>query len=324
MAHPSLEFVSDELLFRDVSRLAKREDPAALAIVKLLADRRGLLSSAHARGACRRSILDWLGRSGLRALVFHETIEAARASHEYLTTEARVQASLDHSELSRDDREAAMHNFRVGRAQVLVAVKAVDEGVDVPDASVAVIAAGSRTRRQRIQRVGRVLRPVEGKQALILTILVRNTPEEAAVGGRDEALFGANRVRHHRWPGTPVSDAIRDGASTYAPDQPDYSVEDLLTLLELGLWEPGKGMVARNRRMGGGYSAREVQFSPNAWHRVDEVRAGIGVPPDDFDRLRREIRHVFQVGLDPRNAADPSVMHGSEIEAVRRRWSRRT
>lgn len=68
-----------------------------------------------------------------------------------------------------------------------------------PDAGVAVIASGVPFSATSIQRLGRVLRPAEGKDALILTIRVRNTPEEAAVGGRDNARLGRHRVRHHRW-----------------------------------------------------------------------------------------------------------------------------
>lgn len=254
--------------------------------------------------------------------MFHERIDSAENSHAYLVSRAGVSAAIDHSKLHRDDREAAMRRFRTKQIQVLVAVTALDEGVDVPDAGVAVIAAGSRSRRQRIQRLGRVLRPAEGKEALVLTILVRNTPEEAAVGGRDNALLGRHRVRHHRWPGVPVADAVADRATTYSPEEPEYSVEDLLTLLDLGLWEPGKGSVNRmpaaSRRSSGGYSARAATFSANAWYPVTDVSGEIGIPEEDFERIRRQIRQAFRGGLDPTKAADLSLIHGSEIDAVRR------
>lgn len=318
--YPELQDIPDELLLRKVTMLADHEDPLALRIVKLLSDRRALLCSARARLACQEAILKWLAGNGKRALVFHETITSATASYEFLTRALAVRTGLDHSGLHKDVRAAAMEGFRKERHQVLVAVRALDEGVDVPDASVAVIAAGSRSRRQRIQRFGRVLRPAAGKRALLLTVLVRNTPEETAVGGRDSSLIGGDRVRHHRWPGVPVEHAVA-AKSSYHPDEPAYSVEDLLTLLELGLWEPGKAVIDRRaQEPSGGYGTLEVRFSPNAWYPVEDVRVGIGMPQHEFDRIRKEIRRAYRRSLDTDKANNPSVIHGSEIDAVRREW----
>jgi hypothetical protein len=74
---------------------------------------------------------------------------------------------------------------------------------------------------------------------------------------------------------------------------------ELLTLSEMGLWEPGK-MVANSNNVSarlGGYSARETTFSPNAWHSVDAVLDGIGMPRDQFDRIRPGIRRIYSHGL---------------------------
>lgn len=329
-AYPELEYVPDDRLLREIARLAEQEEPLALKIQGLISSRRELLSTARARLACQEAILLWLANSRRRALVFHETIAAARASHAFLTAQG-VNAGLDHSQLRQDARSSAMDRFRNDRDQILVAVRALDEGVDVPDASVAVIAAGSRSRRQRIQRIGRVLRRADDKQALLVTILVRGTPEEEAVGGRDAALLGAHRVRHHRWPGIPVDRAVIEEASTFQPAQRAYAIADLLTLLDLGLWTP-ELHIDRTAPIlpslvgdaaGGGYAAREATFSPNAWYSVDDIRDGIGMPQDDFDRLRREVRRAYRLSLDPQKADNLALIHGSEIDAVRRQWHQR-
>lgn len=324
---PELEDIEDEYLLREVTKLAKHKDPLALKILGLLSTRRELLSSAQARLQCQRAVLDWLVASAKRALVFHEVIKSAEQSHRYLTGELGIRAGLDHSQLPRLDRAAAMENFQKERHQVLVAVRALDEGVDVPDVSVAVITAGSRSRRQRIQRFGRVLRPAEGKEALVLTILVRGTPEEVAVGGRDADLLGRTRVRHHRWPGADVASATGSGQSTYAPQGAKVTDEagDLLTALDLGLsarWGTASNRVSR-ARSSGGYSARETQYSPNAWHQVEQVREGIGIPSDVFDRLRRDIRRAYWHRLDPAKRTDRAVIYGQEIDAIRRTWRTR-
>ena len=56
-----------------------------------------------------------------------------------------------------------LKSFRKGIFDVLVACRALDEGLDVPEAELAIIAAGTSSNRQRIQRVGRVLRTIGGK-----------------------------------------------------------------------------------------------------------------------------------------------------------------
>jgi superfamily II DNA or RNA helicase len=200
-SHSWLDTVAPEELMKEIAKLAKAEDLAALHLQKALTDRRTLLAEAGARIRCQHAILDWVSKTDRRALVFHETIKAAEESWRYLQDVLHVRTSLDHSQLNQAKREKAADDFRHGHTRVLVAVRALDEGVDVPDASVAVIGAGSRSRRQRIQRFGRVLRKVDDKEALVVSVLVRGTPEESVVGGADEALIGAARVRHHRWPG---------------------------------------------------------------------------------------------------------------------------
>jgi superfamily II DNA or RNA helicase len=321
--HPDLALVPPELLLKEISRLAERHDPAAMGLQKLLAERRALLANAETRGRCLKAILEWVASSRRRTLVFHETIAAAEASHAYLCSDLNVRAELDHSKLHSDERAQAADSFRANSSQVLVAVRALDEGVDVPDAAVAVIAAGSRSPRQRIQRFGRVLRRAEGKRALVLSVLVRGTPEESGVGGRDAELIGASRVRHHRWPKVPIAQGVSAEASTYQPARPENALADFLTLPDLAAGDGNAGLRNRSRVSAGSsnsFNVRPGNFSPNAWHDVEDVRAAIGVPPSEFDRLRREVRLTYRLALDPDKVRDESIIHGQEIDAIWRRW----
>ncbi|NER23023.1 MAG: DNA phosphorothioation system restriction enzyme [Symploca sp. SIO1B1] len=62
------------------------------------------------------------------------------------------------------EREQLRHQFEVGELQGLVAIRCLDEGVDIPAIKTAVILASSGNPRQFIQRRGRVLRPHPGKE----------------------------------------------------------------------------------------------------------------------------------------------------------------
>jgi superfamily II DNA or RNA helicase len=64
---------------------------------------------------------------------------------------------------SKADREEILANFKVGLTQALVAIRCLDEGIDVPACSAAYILASSRDPRQFIQRRGRILRRSAGK-----------------------------------------------------------------------------------------------------------------------------------------------------------------
>jgi len=75
---------------------------------------------------------------------------------------------------SRDARREILESFRVGLLDGLVAIRCLDEGVDVPDCRVAYILASSRNPKQFIQRRGRILRRAPNKEfAIVHDFLVR-------------------------------------------------------------------------------------------------------------------------------------------------------
>jgi DNA phosphorothioation system restriction enzyme len=68
------------------------------------------------------------------------------------------------AETSRAERQVLLRRFGAGDdLRVLVAMRCLDEGVDIPDARVAYLLASSSNPRQFIQRRGRILRPAPGK-----------------------------------------------------------------------------------------------------------------------------------------------------------------
>lgn len=76
------------------------------------------------------------------------------------------------------ERVATLERFRSGAYRVLVTSRVLNEGVDVPEASVAVVLSGTATEREHIQRLGRILRKAEGKQAHLYEVVTEHTSEE--------------------------------------------------------------------------------------------------------------------------------------------------
>jgi superfamily II DNA or RNA helicase len=75
-----------------------------------------------------------------------------------------------------DERKAVLDGFRNGAYSKLVTGRVLNEGVDVPDANVAIVVSGSSGTREYIQRLGRVIRPKKTK-AVLYEIITRHTSE---------------------------------------------------------------------------------------------------------------------------------------------------
>jgi superfamily II DNA or RNA helicase len=79
------------------------------------------------------------------------------------------------ADIARSEREQILVRFRDGTYRCIVSAQVLNEGVDVPDANVAILLGGSLGVREQIQRVGRVLRPSPGKQALVYDVATTDT-----------------------------------------------------------------------------------------------------------------------------------------------------
>lgn len=107
-----------------------------------------------------------------RVLIFtHENEMVYRISQDYLVP------AITH-ETNVKERKFWLDAFNKGDVLALATSKVLNEGVNIPDASVAIILSGSGSSREHIQRLGRILRKKEDKQAILYEVVTRNTTEE--------------------------------------------------------------------------------------------------------------------------------------------------
>lgn len=109
---------------------------------------------------------------GSKIIVFAQYVDLA----ERIASEVGGFLLTGSTEPSR--RRAVLDRFRRVKSGVLVVTTVGDEGIDIPDASVGIIIAGTGSRRQFIQRLGRLLRPAPGKVARLYEIVSKGTSEE--------------------------------------------------------------------------------------------------------------------------------------------------
>lgn len=93
----------------------------------------------------------------------------------------------------RDEREELLSAFDEGDVEALVAIRCLDEGVDVPATRTAYVLASSSNPRQFVQRRGRILRTHPGKQHAVIHDFVVAPPSEIRDADDDDERFKTER-----------------------------------------------------------------------------------------------------------------------------------
>lgn len=167
--------------FAVLQTLAKEENVTgrlAKSYLHLSWQRKRLVCMARNRLFCVCELLHSID-VGKRVLIFSESIEQAELLYGMLKEDYGDRVGRYHSKAGKQANENALERFRDGELFILIACKALDEGIDVPDAGIGIILSGTGIERQRIQRLGRVLRRSEEKERAVLYYLfVKESVEE--------------------------------------------------------------------------------------------------------------------------------------------------
>ena len=95
----------------------------------------------------------------------------------------------------KDERKLYLKMFREGKVRILASAMALDEGVDVPDASAAIIVSGTSSHREYVQRLGRILRPKED-EAVLIELITEKTVEPAIALRRKKPHIFEDKTLH--------------------------------------------------------------------------------------------------------------------------------
>jgi superfamily II DNA or RNA helicase len=141
---------------------------------------RRLLALTQAKRDTLRALLERHGTA--RMLVFTADNASAYAiAREHLIMPLTC-------DIGRQERDQVLDAFRQGQLRALVSARVLNEGLDVPDADVAVIVGGALGEREHVQRIGRLLRPGPGKRALVYELVTRQTLEVSQAWRRRQGL----------------------------------------------------------------------------------------------------------------------------------------
>jgi superfamily II DNA or RNA helicase len=116
-----------------------------------------------------------------RILVFaHDNATVYQIARKYLVP------AITHQTKTKE-RHQILERFHSGEYPIVVTSQVLNEGVDVPAANVGIILSGTGSVREHVQRLGRLLRKQDGKQALLYEVIAQGTAEE----------FTSERRRQH-------------------------------------------------------------------------------------------------------------------------------
>ncbi|CAB4814906.1 unannotated protein [freshwater metagenome] len=197
-------------------------------------------------------------RAAHGALLFTETVRAA--NHAINRLDPLVAIELITGSTARGQRRDILDDLRTRRLDAVAAPRVLDEGIDVPDANLGIVMSASRTRRQMIQRMGRILRrkrPGVGTRFVIM--FAKDTLEDPAQRiDRDGFLDEIER--------------ISEAAGIFDADH--------FEALDSFLAEPGPSVVPEPERLDGWRRAIaeiDIAHDGHADDRVAALIAGIGV-----------------------------------------------
>ncbi|MGV7234962.1 MAG: DEAD/DEAH box helicase family protein [Nitrosomonadaceae bacterium] len=199
-----VEFTVDEMgEYRELSirigkLFAQKKDEENPALKSLLIKRARLIGGAENKLLELRKLL-YVNKESKYNLVYVgdnkvDDMKQVEAVLKMIGTDVGMKANKFTAEENMEARRKIMDEFRKGELQTIVAIRCLDEGVDLPRTEHAYILASTSNPRQFIQRRGRVLRKAEGKKYAYIYDFITVPPEHgSAAHDLGEADFSIER-----------------------------------------------------------------------------------------------------------------------------------
>ena len=190
--------IGKRLASQDASEVGDADFAKDEALERLLFKRARLIGTAENKLPRLRSLIErtrdidhtlvYCGDGSVEAEEGEETKRQLRAATELLGNELGLKVHQFTYEEDQETRERLLEDFEKGTLEALVAIRCLDEGVDVPATQTAFILASSSNPRQFVQRRGRILRPHHEKNYAVIHDFVVAPPRSIRTAG-SESVF---------------------------------------------------------------------------------------------------------------------------------------
>lgn len=158
---------------QQVSTLAKK-------YLQLSYCRKRIVYMADSRISCVCQLLNFLDKEK-QIIVFGESIAQIEELYKRLYPVYSSRMGRYHSKRGSLANKNTLERFRTGDLKILFTCHTLDEGIDIPNVTVGIILSGTSMERQRLQRLGRLLRKNDKKRmACLYYLFVADAKEERA------------------------------------------------------------------------------------------------------------------------------------------------
>lgn len=138
-----------------------------------------------------------------KVIVFNEFVETAMDIYKRLVDKG-LSPYLYYSntegvlrKLTAQEKKQMLSSFSNNPSGVMISVKALDEGLNVPNINVGIIVGYNRTHRQAIQRLGRILRKQENKHPTMYVLYYKGTSDVGNVSNFNALFKDVAKIRWH-------------------------------------------------------------------------------------------------------------------------------
>lgn len=196
-------------LTQQISRAMGRDNDGEISdrLRMLLIQRSRLLSAVAEKLPALERILQSMDQRVSKALFYcgdgrvensteEESVRQVSAACRVLGQNCGLRVRKFTYEEPEDERVSILNGLRAGNLDAVVAIRCLDEGIDVPDARLGFILASSTNPRQFIQRRGRLLRRAEGKDFAHVWDFIIDPPDFSGCG--DDKAFNIERRMFQR------------------------------------------------------------------------------------------------------------------------------
>lgn len=162
------------------SKIMNSTGPLKNKMLYLLTERKKLVNNYKYKFNIVRELIQ--KHKDDKVIVFNQFIDQTNKMYWNLV-ETGLSVRVIHSDVSNEERDKTLIDFREGRFNILITTKVLDEGYNLPKLDVAIITAGDSADKQTIQRMGRVLRKKD-KNSKIYQLFCLNTIEQESAEAR--------------------------------------------------------------------------------------------------------------------------------------------
>lgn len=171
---------------QQIAIMKSKDDYDPTELQRLYDRRADIGKNAENKIRCFGAILDELGPEQLSDTIVFVSDKQIEACFKELGQRGIKHAKITESESAskivnengETERQELITQFRKGYLQVLLGIKCLDEGIDIPNARIAILMASSTNPREYVQRVGRVIRQAPNKAESIIYDLIVIPPSD--------------------------------------------------------------------------------------------------------------------------------------------------